>query len=121
MNDATIDPVREQRLAALKRGNEIRHDRAAMKGRFKALTPRDSAAAAGTMLAAPPANLSTMSTFEFVKAIRYFGDHRTRKLLGAIAITPTRKLIDLTPRQRRDLARALAVANRDSIGTAPSP
>lgn len=89
----------EQRRAALKKANDIRHDRAILK--------RDLGASRRPVipvLVNPPEFLETMKVYDLLLAVPRVGRVKAGKLLKHAEISPSKTVGGLSPRQRRELA-----------------
>ena len=93
-----------QRMQALNRANEVRLKRAELKRRIA--TGEISAA---DVILGLPWEARNWSVGELLMSQRRWGSIRSRKLLGSLHITETRPIGELTERQRRVIARQLAM------------
>jgi hypothetical protein len=97
---STIAPERslEQRMAALKRANEIRTRRATLKRNLK-----DGRANAQALLLSPPEYVLTAKVSELLLAVPKYGHVKVNKILGQCRISPSKTIGGLSPRQRAEL------------------
>jgi hypothetical protein len=97
---STAAPERslEQRMAALKRANEIRTQRAALKRNLK-----DGRANAQALLLSPPEYLLTAKVSELLLAVPKYGHVKVNKILAQCRISPSKTIGGLSSRQRAEL------------------
>jgi hypothetical protein len=93
----------EQRLAALRQANEIRARRAQLKRDLKA-----GRAQLADLLLEPPDWLHTAKVAELMLATPHYGPVKVNTVLRRSAISPTRAIGGLSPRQRALLAHAIS-------------
>lgn len=95
----------DQRLAALRRANQIRIDRARIKRQLFAgeLELLD-------LLIAPPAALHSMKVYDLLKAQRGRGAVKAAKLMRICGIADRKTVGGMTARQRGELCRELGAA-----------
>lgn len=91
----------DQRLANLRRANEIRVYRATLRRNMTA----DLCVA---ILTDPPADTLTMPVRALLQAVPLFGPVKARRLLLTLSIAQDKRLGELTERQRLALAEAIA-------------
>jgi hypothetical protein len=89
-------------MDALNRANGIRSERARLKERLKQ----------GDMhicdvLCDPPEYVHTAKVFDLIMAVPKFGRVKTGKILERCRVSPSKTVIGLTPRQRRELVEHL--------------
>lgn len=104
-------PVRsvEQRMIALQRANDIRHERHLFKQRLKTSPhPMSSAQEAIALLQDFPAEFETMKIGELLIAVRHIGRVKARAILGRVRISPSKTVGGLSDRQRTELCEHLA-------------
>jgi hypothetical protein len=91
-----------QRMAALKRANEIRTARAQLKRDVKAgkVQARD-------VLLEPPEWAGSMKVFDLLIAVPKYGRVRVNKILQLARVSPSKTLGGLSRRQRSDVASML--------------
>lgn len=94
--------VEAQRRSALRLANRIRRERSRLKQQLAS-----GQAQLAEVLHCPPACAAGMQIEELVSAQRGWGPTRTERLLAQIQISPTRRVEQLTDRQRRLLALAV--------------
>jgi hypothetical protein len=100
----TFDRTLQQRLDALGRANDVRVKRARFKEELASGRRPVSSA-----LVAPPAELHTMKVADLLLSVPTVGPVKARKLLRAVAISPSRTVAGLSERQRRELLSVLGV------------
>jgi hypothetical protein len=88
----------DQRMAALRRANEVRTARAAIKRDLK--TGRRDVR---VLIAEPPPELATCKIAELIIAAPKFGKSKTDRLLRQVKVSPSRTIGGLSDRQRDDL------------------
>ena len=91
--------TKPQHMQALDRANDVRLARAALKRKVAA----GRVAAAEIVEQAPP-ETETMTIAELLTSQRRWGSIRARKFLAPLALSETKRLGTLTPRQRSMLA-----------------
>lgn len=91
-----------QSLAALERANEVRLDRAAIKGQI-----RGGEISVASIVDETPASIETMTVGKLLAAQHRWGVKRTRRFLSYLAISENRTVGHLTERQRGLLIGAL--------------
>lgn len=99
-----------QSMQALARANEIRLAKSAIKARIGSFGRHDAANLAADIVgtANPDTAAGAMSVAELVKAVPRHGEWAaTRACRHAGIVSPQKKLRDLTPRQRGELALAI--------------
>jgi len=96
------DPDR-QRRDALRRANEVRIARAAVKRAIQ-----EGRLAVGDVLRSCPAEARSMPIGELLGAQHRWGEARTLRTLRRIPVSETKPVGGLTPRQRRALIESLA-------------
>lgn len=98
---ATLPPefrTHEQRIAALKLGNDVRTLRKEMKADLKS-----GDAVAADLLEQAPTWLRSMKTYQFLLAIPGVGGTKARSLMRGCRISHAKTIGGLTERQRADL------------------
>ncbi len=95
---ATPERSHQQRMEALRRANGIRSDRARLKERL-----RNGELAIVEVLVDPPEYVHTAKVFDLLLAVPKFGRVKTNKLLERCRVSPSKTVIGLTPRQRKEL------------------
>lgn len=98
-SSASPDRTTAQRMDGLKRANEVRSRRAALKRDLKA--GRKSVV---TLLASPPEWLETCTLFDLLMATPKWGSVKVNKALSVCRISPSKQVGALTERQRLLLA-----------------
>jgi hypothetical protein len=94
----TPERTTQQRMEALQRANAIRTQRAQLKERLKT-----GDASIHEILQDPPEYLFTAKVFDVLMAVPKFGMVRTNKVLERCRVSPSKTMVGLTPRQRREL------------------
>lgn len=99
---ATLD----QRRASLAGANQVRFARAALKQQLHQRTPADARQLAADTLASEhvPDWLANVAISEYLNWLPRYGRIRARQLCEHEGISETRRLQDLTHRQRANLA-----------------
>ena len=100
---AATTAAEPQHLHALARANEIRLARASTKRAIAAGEVRVS-----SILLEERPELHRMEIGELISCQRRWGGQRTRRLLSTVPVVETKRVGDLTDRQRRAIADALA-------------
>lgn len=100
-----------QHMQALGRANDIRVARCTLKRRIRA----GELDAAG-ILTSPPEEALTMSVLELLQVQHRWGRARALKLLRKAAMSETRRVGELTERQRLSLALCLTGQSDDPRG-----
>lgn len=95
---APPDRTAAQRMDGLKRANEVRSRRAALKRDLKA--GRKSVV---TLLACPPDWLETCEVVDLLLATPKWGSVKVNKALSVCRISPSKQVGALTARQRAEL------------------
>jgi hypothetical protein len=85
-------------MEALQRANGIRSERARLKERLKT-----GEVEIWDILGDPPEYLHTAKVFDLILAVPKFGRVKTGKILERCRVSPSKTVIGLTPRQRREL------------------
>jgi len=98
----TPERTRQQRMEALHRANGIRSERARLKEQLK-----DGSVQMFEILAAPPDYVHTAKVFDLLMAVPKYGRVKTGKVLERCRVSPSKTVIGLTPRQRRELVELL--------------
>ncbi len=88
----------EQRMAALKRANEIRTRRATLKRNLK-----DGRANPQALLLSPPEYIMTAKVSEVLLAVPKYGQVKVNKILAQCRISPSKTIGGLSSRQRAEL------------------
>ena len=94
----------QQRLEALQRANLIRIQRAQLKDGLK-----KGEMSIQEVLREPPEFLYTAKVFDILMAVPKFGLVRTNKVMEHCRVSPSKTVVGLTPRQRRELLDELKV------------
>lgn len=89
-------------MEALTRANGIRSERARLKERLKSGEVHIC-----DILGDPPEYLHTAKVFDLILAVPKFGRVKTGKVLERCRVSPSKTVIGLTPRQRRELVEHL--------------
>jgi hypothetical protein len=89
----------EQRLAALRLANSVRHAKAELKRQIAS-----GAVLVADVLLDPPPAAERCSVGELLMSQRYWGPNKCRKLLASIKIDETKQIGALTERQRELVA-----------------
>jgi len=95
---ATIAPA-PQHMQALRRANEVRLARAALKR-----TVAEGSTTVGAVILACPWEAASMTITELLLSQRRWGSTRCGRFLADIGLTETKTVGSLTERQRRALA-----------------
>lgn len=97
-------PVRslDQRMAALKRANDIRVARADTKRDLKA--GREDVVA---LVCHPPESLHTMRLYDLLQAVPKIGKVKAKSILTGARISESKTLLGLSDRQRTEVADVL--------------
>jgi hypothetical protein len=98
----TPERTRQQRMDALQRANGIRSERARLKEKLKS-----GEVEIWDILDDPPEYLHTAKVFDLILAVPKFGRVKTGKILERCRVSPSKTVIGLTPRQRRELVEHL--------------
>lgn len=100
MSTTMVAPVRslDQRMAALRRANEVRVARGHLKRALKAGDLR-----AAEVLCWPPAYAETMHVFDVLLALPKFGRVKAARLLNQCRISQSKTVGGLSDRQRGEL------------------
>lgn len=93
-----------QRMTALAAANDIRTKRKELKERM-AVGQED----ARELLAQPPELIATVEIGEFLKWIPRVGKSKAREIARKARVSPSRPLVNLSPRERTELAQLLPV------------
>lgn len=103
---STLTPSRtnDQRMTALAKGNRIRTLRAVLKEDIKY-----GKASAPDLIADPHADLLTMKVIDVLLAMPHTGRVKANKVLSQCHISPSKTMGGLTPRQRDEVVRLLAI------------
>ncbi len=88
----------QQRMDALNRANGIRTERARLKDLLKKGEARIE-----EILVDPPDFVHTAKVFDLIMAVPKFGRVKTSRILERCRVSPSKTVIGLTPRQRREL------------------
>jgi hypothetical protein len=88
----------EQRMAALRRANEIRTKRATLKRNLK-----DGRANPQALLLSPPEYILTAKVSELLLAVPKYGHVKVNKILAQCRISPSKTIGGLSDRQRAEL------------------
>lgn len=96
-----------QHITALQEANRIRLGRAGLKREIQALPQRQGHDMAAAVLMAPPDFLLTALVVDVLCWPTRMGHVRAEKMLRSACVGVTRKVGDITDRQRRDLGRCL--------------
>jgi hypothetical protein len=96
-----------QQLDALGEANRVRTCRSRLKKDLKA--GRQSV---DQVLSSPPAEISTMSVFDFVIQVPRYGRVRAHTLLAKLALSSIKTIGGLSDRQRAEMRRLLAPGDR---------
>ncbi len=110
MTQAAIRTPAPQRLRALERANEIRLARARLKRRIAI----GDISAADVILSCP-VEAASWPVGELLMSQRRWGSTRCRKFLSRSEVAETKPIGDLTERQRRLLASALAKSTEAAV------
>ena len=89
---------RSQRMAALKRANEIRTRRAKLKRNLRSGRTNPQA-----LLLSPPEYILTAKVSEMLLAVPKYGHVKVNKILAQCRISPSKTIGGLSPRQRAEL------------------
>jgi hypothetical protein len=87
-----------QRMAALKRANEIRTRRAKLKRDLRAGRTNPQG-----LLLSPPEYVLTAKVSEMLLAVPKYGQVKVNKILAQCRISPSKTIGGLSPRQRAEL------------------
>lgn len=87
-----------QRMAALRRANDIRSQRAEIKRRIKA----GNESVTG-LIADPPEYIDTMKVWDLMIATPKFGRVKVNRILTQVRVSPSKTVGGLSERQRREL------------------
>jgi hypothetical protein len=87
-----------QRMAALKRANEIRTKRAKLKRDLRAGRTNPQG-----LLLSPPEYVLTAKVSEMLLAVPKYGQVKVNKILAQCRISPSKTIGGLSPRQRAEL------------------
>jgi S13-like protein len=87
-----------QRMAALKRANEIRTKRAKLKRDLRAGRTNPQG-----LLLSPPEYVLTAKVSEMLLAVPKYGHVKVNKILAQCRISPSKTIGGLSPRQRAEL------------------
>jgi hypothetical protein len=87
-----------QRMAALKRANEIRTKRAKLKRDLRSGRTNPQA-----LLLSPPEYVLTAKVSEMLMAVPKYGHVKVNKILTQCRISPSKTIGGLSPRQRAEL------------------
>lgn len=106
---STAAPERsfDQRMEALRRANDIRSRRAALKKDLKAGRMRFE-----TLLEDPPDYLLTAKVFDILLAVPKYGRVKTQRALNHCRISPSKTIGGLSERQRQELVQQLRRTSR---------
>jgi len=85
-------------MEALNRANSIRTERARLKDLLKKGEARIE-----EILVEPPEYVHTAKVFDLIMAVPKFGRVKTSRILERCRVSPSKTVIGLTPRQRREL------------------
>jgi hypothetical protein len=94
-----------QRLEALRRANDVRHQRAEIKHAL-----RSGAVSIVELLISPPEFLLTARLSQILLAVPGYGQVRVNRLLKRCRISPLKTIGGLSERQREELAQEFAGA-----------
>jgi hypothetical protein len=107
MLDTHSARTNEQRRAALRRANEVRLARAAVKRRLQS-----GELALDDVLTNPGWMVETATVAEMLEATRWVGKRRTWQALRMCQVSGSRAVGELTPRQRAELVEWLRKGKR---------
>jgi hypothetical protein len=108
MTTTTAPP---QHMLALRRANEIRAARVAVKREIRSFdSAAESRLRAAEILLRPPDAIGRMSVLDFLCWPRRTRAYAAHRILLAAQVSETRPVGDLTDRERRSLAQALGLA-----------
>lgn len=94
----TPERTHKQRMKALHRANKVRSDRARLKEDLK-----KGEVDIAEVLEEPPGYIHTAKVIDLLMAVPQCGRVRTIKTLERCRVSPSKTVIGLTPRQRREL------------------
>ncbi len=97
----------EQRMAALATANRVRIAKSRLRAELKA-KPCDVAFSEATTILAAPTPPPALRVEELLRALPAIGPEKARKLCVAAGVQPTRRLTELSARQRAVISRLLA-------------
>ena len=89
-------------MEALRRANDIRTERARLKESLKSGEVRIY-----DVLVEPPEFVHTAKVFDLILAVPKFGRVKTARILERCRVSPSKTVVGLTPRQRRELVEHL--------------
>ncbi|HZK49626.1 MAG TPA: integration host factor, actinobacterial type [Thermoleophilia bacterium] len=98
----TPERSHQQRIDALQRANGIRTERARLKQSLKS-----GAVHIHDVLVEPPEYVHTAKVFDLILAVPKYGRVKTSRILERCRVSPSKTVIGLTPRQRRELVEHL--------------
>lgn len=101
MEAATATPAEIQRTSALKRANKLRLARAKQKRGLRV------GASPVAIILHPPEEWASATVAELVRSCHRFGKVHSRQIARAVFISESRRLGELTERQRYSLVMAL--------------
>lgn len=99
---STPERSRQQRLEALARANEIRIQRSELKRSL-----RNGEERLEELITDPPEFLHSAKVAELLMSVPKVGPVRAAKILEQCRVSPSKTVIGLTPRQRRELLEVL--------------
>jgi len=108
-----LEPHPQQHLQALEQANRVRLARAELKRRVA----RGETKVADVILSCPWESQS-MSVFDLLTSQRRWGSTRARKFLTSLPLSETKRIGDLTNRQRVTLAALLTAGGKAPVSSA---
>lgn len=100
---STPERSRQQRMEALARANEVRIRRSELKRNL-----RSGEEKLESIITDPPEYLHSAKVAELLMSVPKVGPVRAAKILEQCRVSPSKTMVGLTPRQRRELLDVLA-------------
>jgi hypothetical protein len=98
----TPERSHQQRMEALRRANDVRTERARLKESL-----RSGEVHISDVLVEPPEYVHTAKVFDLILAVPKYGRVKTSRVLERCRVSPSKTVVGLTPRQRRELVEQL--------------
>jgi hypothetical protein len=89
-------------MEALRRANDVRTERARLKESL-----RTGRVDISEILVEPPEYVHTAKVFDLILAVPKYGRVKTSRVLEKCRVSPSKTVVGLTPRQRRELVEQL--------------
>lgn len=110
VDDIYADAQTEQRMTALTAANAIRTKRKELKERM-AVGQED----ARELLAQPPELIENVEIGEFLRWVPRIGKSKAREIARKARVSPSRPLVNLSPRERTEVAQLLPAVKPSKV------